>query len=512
MKYIERPFVCCVAHRHPKFQRNYRFCTGESIVTPTKIDALITQSNDDTHWKPYHTNPNWQIGKILHQQSWPLDPHVSSDHFYVIGPRDMFEELYEVIEQTNTLHSSYLFHTAQEPIFNWLKRYIHSQFIITVPIFKDDRFPNDQWYVSNQWSLNVFTEDVHTIDTPYNQLTHRCYTIGSAWLLLFAMIQLNKIPYFLVSSLLHTKYNEIENSTYVNIAPEIQPFYLGLGIPMICDILEDICKTWFPPDIYTHLFQSPIFTYNDHIEWVYLPNECYYTFDSTLKCLDQKSLIDICQSILTSHIYSDDSEPIRNYPWIYPFLARVVKCSKREWCYWTAHCQAIFRSLHHSYFEKQGSLSHWFHSMTLCLSYLSMDCVKKHRIHQIWKEVLYYMQSHLQVSSSKYFSKLLAHFYTRKLKKHHVAFIPIKFLKSIPLEAELFKPLSNSIIHEGISIQTLYQLIKVASVIDDQASYYIRHLDKRAITKLYSLNNLDSYLVGQVLQHYFKEHRAELFS
>lgn len=480
-RFYERPFVSCVSHQHYKYKRNFRYCTGESIITPHKLKTLIDLSTGNL-WKTYLNNPplsqrSLRLAKIPYCKSWPLEPNITSTHFYVIGVPQMF------IDLSNALNDK----EREQAIKLWLDKYIDIQYVISVPIFTDLREPNESWYVSNQIKLSTFKED--RLEEPYMILFRRCYTIGSAWLLLFALVNLNVLsPEFIVSLL------EQGRTTYVNINESIQYFYLGLGIPMVCDIISNICKSWFKTEIYEMFFTR---SYSYYMEWLHMNDDSFIMFDSTFQSIDQTPIRDVIKTILkTNGSITNESH---YYPWLYPFLAKLIKSSKKEWHYWVQESKNVFNALQNSYFKKKSALSHFFYTMTHCLVYLYNDVSSKHRVIKLWNQLLDYCQN---FPLTKYFTKILIQFY----KNPYLVSVPIYFMKSLSLFSELFVPT------EFEPSETLYQIIKRASPIDPHASYYLNYLDKRAITKLHALKNMDSYLVGNLMNNYFKEHRAELFS
>jgi hypothetical protein len=262
MKYYERPFVSCVSHQHLKYKRNYRYCTGESIITPHKLKALLHQSTQ-VQWTPYLSNPSiyqedLRIAKIPYLKSWPLQPDITSTHFYVVGIPTMFIELSQALQDTN----------REQAIVTWLDKYMDTQYVISVPIFSDTRYPDESWYVSNHRSLNVFPEFID--NEPHTLLYRRCYTLGSVWLLLYALVSLNELPPTFVLSLM-----EEGRRTYVNISESMRYFYLGLGIPMACDIIETVCKSWFKPELYQQIFNRH---YTYYMEWLYLNEGAFFPF------------------------------------------------------------------------------------------------------------------------------------------------------------------------------------------------------------------------------------------
>lgn len=481
MKYYERPFVSCVSHQHLKYKRNYRYCTGESIITPHKLKALLHQSTQ-VQWSPYLSNPSvyqeeLRIAKIPYLKSWPLQSDITSTHFYVVGIPTMFIELSQALQDTN----------REQAIVTWLDKYMDTQYVISVPIFSDTRYPDESWYVSNHRSLNVFQEFID--NEPHTLLYRRCYTLGSVWLLLYALVSLNELSPTFVLSLM-----EDGRGTYVNISESMRYFYLGLGIPMACDIIETVCKSWFKPELYQQFFNRH---YTYYMEWLYLNEGAFLIFDSTLLSMDHYPIRDIIKNLLKTE--GSSSKSIQYFPWLYPFLAQLVKSSKKEWRYWNQEYNNVFKILQNYYFKKKSSLSHLFYTMTHCLIYLYTDVPSKHRVIQLWNQLLDYCR---ELSLPKYFSKILIHFY----KNGHLIPVPIYFLKSIPLHTELFLSV------ESTPFETLYQAIKRASLMDLHATYYLNYLEKRALTKIHCLKHLDPYLVGILMQNYFKEHRAELFS
>lgn len=480
-KYYERPFVSCVSHQHFKYKRNFRYCTGESIITPHKLNTVIEHSTGDL-WKTYLNNPPLsqqalRLAKIPYKKPWPLEPNITSTHFYVIGLPEMFTDLSNALTDKD----------RDQAITLWLDKYIDTQYVISVPIFTDLRDPNESWYVSNQRTLSTFKEE--RLEEPYMILFRRCYTLGSAWLLLFALVNLNKLSPYFVASLM-----EQGRTTYVNISDSMRYFYLGLGIPMACDITDTICKSWFKPEIY-ELFFSRRYTY--YMEWLYMNEDAFIMFYSTLQSIDQNPIRDIIKTILKTNVSGNNE--LYYYPWLYPFLAKLVNCSKKEWRYWIQESKNIFHALQMTYFKKKSALSHLFYTISHCLIYLYNDMSSKHRVIKLWNQLIDYCQN---LPLTKYFTKILIHFY----KSPYLVSVPIYFMKSIPLFSELFIPT------ELEPSETLYQIIKRASPIDPHATYYLHYLDKRAITKLHAFKNMDSYLVGSLMHNYFKEHRAELFS
>jgi len=188
----------------------------------------------------------------------------------------MFIELSQALQDTN----------REQAIVTWLDKYMDTQYVISVPIFSDTRYPDESWYVSNHRSLNVFQEFID--NEPHTLLYRRCYTLGSVWLLLYALVSLNELSPTFVLSLM-----EDGRGTYVNISESMRYFYLGLGIPMACDIIETVCKSWFKPELYQQFFNRH---YTYYMEWLYLNEGAFLIFDSTLLSMDHYPIRDIIKN------------------------------------------------------------------------------------------------------------------------------------------------------------------------------------------------------------------------
>lgn len=478
MKYYEKPIVSCVPHIHPKYPRNYRYCTGESIITPDKIRALIQQSTNDLQWMPFATHPEWDIGRIEYVRPWPNDTRVRSCYFYVIGLRQMF------IDLANPILS----------IWDWHEKYKNNHFVMTVPVFADIRFPDESWYVSNV-SSKVFRADPVAFSTTfYEMMLKHCYTLGSTWLLLFSLVALRKLPSQTLCSLLQ-QYN---GNYVVPYESYMSYYYHGVGHPMVCDILELMSSSWFSPEVYREICGSIHETLNETsngFELFYRNDRQYHIFHSTLKCIDDSPFHEILTELLSTKLASPQTTSV---PWIYPLLSRIALCSKKEWGEWMGTANQVYRTLHKVYFQKRGTVGHFFYTTTVALSYLYYDVPKKRRrVIQLWNQMLSYIRGE-GIPLTESFHKIILCFYQRKSQGTTFVSIPIRFLKSVPME--------------GSHAERLYTALKGIRAMDTEADRYVRYLDRRALTKLDCCRKMDSYLVGCLLQNYFKEHRAELFS
>jgi len=469
MKYVERAFVCSVPHKHFLFEKKHQFCTGETIINPAKINALLKSAVKPSSW--YLFNEQWEILKIRWDKSWSLQPNVKSAFFYFIGNRTYLIDLIEALEKN----------TVKE----WLDKYRNEQFILTLPVFTDSQYKDNLWFVSNTYTnkiKRVSLESCHLEKITVNRMIeNRSFTIGSSYLLLLALVTN------------HTVIGINEFRSYmdgypleVNIQPQIYPYYLSMGnIPMICDILPECTQSWFTEDEHFRLFpewnQENTDNLNIMIDYPYI---YYFVSKYRLQCLDECPIRDLAPVLIKQLTSNNDT----THPWLYPQWVRLIQETQRGWTLWkkrkTDWIDYIYRS------EFQGVLSKWNFAITTLfeLSYLYHETpVHRHRVKVIWKECLDYIR---RFDEADTILRWTVRKYWVKYSTQVVPALPIYFLNNLNIaELGLLKEMKD----------------------DNESRYYLANINKRIVTKLHITNNLP-YTIGCLMQYFYKEHKEDLYN
>lgn len=462
MKYIERSFVCTVPHKHFFNPKKYQFCTGETIVNPAKINALLNSVSKSSSW--YLFNHNWEILKVKWGKSWNLQPNVKSSFFYFIGNRKYLVDLVEALSNN----------TVKE----WFNNYKNEQFILTYPVFTDSNHKNILWFVSNTHcnKINKISIELCHFEkiTVNAMIANKSFTIGSSHLLLYSLTSNYKLS---IDNVIYY----INNNLLADIQQNIYPYYLCMGnVPMVCDILPECTLSWFTSEEHKRLF--PNWNDNETIIVDY-PNIFYFLSKHRLQCLDGCPIRDLSYSNIKLNIISNNDT---THPWLYPQWVRLIQETKRGWCLWKK--RKWIEYLYHS--EFQGKYAEWNFALTTLyeLSYLYHETTKyRHRVKVIWKECLDYIRTFnnhdiiLKWTIRKYWSKYL---------QNTVPSLPIYFLNNLNIaKLGLLKELQD----------------------DNESRYYLNKINKRIMTKLEVIYKLP-YTVGSLMQQYYKEHKDELYN